>query len=516
MALEERIAIMARNKKFVIIVLLHVLYMCFSVCSPVCNAQEIKNQSQFHAFFRVKQGKLVVDRNKSTFTPSETFTTRLMSSRNRAEAETANIKRILVDDLNRVLAKNAQLYWYALLGEEQNLDAQGKMTDELTKRVRTHAGDWARFTELFAEWANASQNRDQLGPTFATFFTSPSSAFTTNLDNTALIFFAQNDETGQVNYDAETGTATFQVADPVRHWSDKQDYRICFPLEISDHCPAGELDPEAESVRQVLQSLPNRLWRPGMIRASIEDYYIGKGFLPTVRLSAANEEPKWINIQKSMRLGRILLPNSTLHEKTRAKILYLLLPDQEFRFYVRHKDRQENPLIQQQPVSIRSTKPDQPDQVMTITYLDYLSLGENRKVGDEPLLNQFQLQTQQLQLAQLGFIVTQVPSGGREERIGKAYLDLQVLKMSPSDSAAGEKPETAPQQAAPLATQQGVIDARPQKLELQTEPVPATPFVPSGPESLLRQPDALVASDPTDPICANVSVSVRYSVPLAP
>ncbi len=444
----------------------------------------MKNESQLQIYFKVKKGKLVVDRSKSKFISSETFKSRLTNSQRKAEIDLDKVVKVLFGDLDNVLAKSKQLYWYAFSNDQQRSDdSNGKLTDRLTKRVRTYTGDWSGFKDLFTKWVNDGHNRNQLGPLFSSFFNSPTSEFTANLNNSALIFFPEKDE-GGTNYDADSGTATFQVADPVGGWSNKQDYKICFPLDINDHCTAGETDPKANDIRGVLSKLPNTLWRPAAIRVRIEDYYAGKGFLPAVTLSAADEDPKWINIQISPRIGQILLPGTDVDDNKVDKILYLLLPDREFRFFIRCP---RGP-IREKELRIPSDNPGQSGQTIKFKYIDYLELGENKKSGDEPFLNQSQLQVQQLQLAQLGFAVTQIPSSEAADRGGKSFIDLNVLKMAKSGSASGEKPDNAPKQSAPVANKQGVVDPRPQKPQFQTEPVPAASFVPSKPKALLNQP----------------------------
>src|SRR6266404_1714442 len=455
------------------IILFSLSFVC--LVGTVCRAQGPKNQSQLAVSFAVRKGKLSIDRGLTKpFTRSATFDNLIADTPAKAEAETKRINLVLLDDLDKVLAKNAQIYWYALSNDEKTLDANGQLMDDATTRLRTYTGSWADYKGVFTAWASAGPNRFGLQQALSALFSD--SSFADNLANTALILFDLDDTTGLPNYDADSGTAHLQVGDPVKSWAQKSDYVICLPLDINDHCTAGETAPESDRVRKVLGSLPNHLWRPIAIKASIEDYYAQKGDLPTVNLSGAADDPKWINIQRSPRLGRILLPAADVDDGTIARILYLLLPDKDFRFFVRSKAS----LIQTQTITIPSTTEGQPAKEIKFKFVDYLSLGEHRTIGNEPFLNQFQLQNQQLQLSQIGFIVSQRPAGGRPERDGKSYLDLDVLKMASAGSASSEKPDSAPRSAG-ATTSKGFVDSRPQKPELQNAPLPTSPSVPDKP-----------------------------------
>jgi len=460
---------------------------CNKIVSALCllvvalalpaSAKAQANQSTLTVFFVLKNGRLAVDKERSSPVFSDTFKNRLTTSPSRLDSELKKAQRLLLQDLDGVFARTTQLYWYALPDDEKARDADGALNDELTKQVRTFSSnDWTVVKKRFADWAAANPNRFQLQQTLSALFADP--GFSNDLENSPFLFFGQDEETGLLNYDADSGTARFQIGDPIRGW-DSEDYHVCLPLDITDHCTNGDEPPaEAKRVRGKLASLSNNLWRPNSIRAVIEEYYAGKGFVPTVALSGVGEDPKWINVQKSPRIGRILLPGG-VNDATLTKILYLLLPDKDFRFFVNSKTS----LIQTQEVTIPSSDPNKPPQITKISFVDFLTLGAGRTIGEEPLLNQFKLQTQQVQLSQLGFVLSQTTAGGNPERVGKSYLDLDVAKLSTEESASAEKPLTAPDQAG-VDTDKGVIDAREQKPELQTSLVPKTAPVATQPNQL--------------------------------
>jgi Omp85 superfamily domain len=441
---------------------------------PNCRAQP-RNQSKLKVALIVRKGKLSVDRsNRTSFDPSDYFKQHL--GKPYSDALREKIRRFLIDDLDKVFAKTAQVYWYALSNAEQRTDLEGALTDDSTKKVRSYAtSDWTSFKVDFTAWSTAGSNRFGLQQALASMLAD--SAFTENLANTALVFSPEvNEETGLPNYDADSGTIQMQVGDPVSSWSSTADFVVCLPADLNDHCTGGEQPaPEAAVVRKLLGELPNQLWRPIAIRSLIEDYYGQKGFLPTVAVAGAADARRWINIQRSPRIGRILLPSDAC-DKTTAKILYLLLPDHDFRFFVNSKTC----LIRTQTVTIPSDTPGQPDKVLTFNSIDYLALGEHRVVGVEPFLNQLQLQNQQLQLSQIGFVLTQRPAGGRDDRIGKSYVDLDVLKMANQDTASSNQPDNA-SGSGRATTDQGFADSRPQDPALQRAPLPRTPSVPVTP-----------------------------------
>jgi hypothetical protein len=470
-------AIMSASKRTIgTLYLFAFVAFAISLPSPI---QAQANQSTLTVFFVVKNGRLRIDKGRSSPVFSEVFKSRLTASPSRLDSELVKAQRLLLDDLDRVFARTTQLYWYALPDDEKARDADGALNDDLTKQIRNFStNDWADVKTRFEAWAAANSNRFHLQQTLSALFADP--ALTNDLENSPFLFFPQDDETGLLNYSAEDGTARFQIGDPIHGW-DSEDYHICLPLDITEHCTTGDDPPaEAKRVRAELASLSSRLWRPNAIRARIEEYYAAKGFVPTVALSGVGEDPKWINIQKSPRIGRILLPGG-LNDSTLAKILYLLLPDKEFRFFVNSKTS----LIQTQEVTIPSSDPNKPPQITKLTFVDFLTLGAHRKIGDEPLLNQYKLQTQQVQLSQLGFVLSQTTAGGNPERVGKSYLDLDVAKLSTEESASAEKSINAPD-AAGVDTNKGFVDGREQKPQLQTALVPDTAPVSNQPNQVER------------------------------
>jgi hypothetical protein len=456
--------------------------VCFSFLPLLStSAQPAQNQSSLTVSFVLRKGRLAVNRDHASFVFSDTFKSRIAQSPAQTEKELTQAKRLILDDLDRVFLQTSQIYWYSLPDDEKAHDRDGELNDELSNRIRTFsANDWTITKTTFATWAAANSQRDGLGVAFSQLF--GDTTFNNNLDDTALIFFSTDDDTGLPNYDADAGTARFQIGDPVSGW-DSQDFHVCFPLSLTDNCSAGE-DQTGEStrVRHELKGLSTRLWSPRIIRGNIGEYYAGKGFLPTVNLGGARENSKWINIQISPRIGRILLPTG-IDYATTAKILYLLLPDGDFRFFIKSKTS----LIQTQQISIPSTDPNKPPQLINLAYVDFLTLGAGRKIGDEPLLNQFKLQAQQAQLSQLGFVLGQRVSGGNPERAGKSYLDFDVAKLAPADSASAEKAPTSPGAAGP-SVDQGFVDHREQEPELQTPPVPKTAKVKQQSQQTIQPP----------------------------
>lgn len=241
--------------------------------------------------------------------------------------------------------------------------------------------------------------------TFLAYFNSTGQSFTNSLANTALIFQSTDDE-GASTLDPGGGAVTLFVGDPVQSWGNTTDFTVCFPLSINDECSAGETVPEAREIRDLLKPLKERLWQPREIRSRIEAYYVKQGFIPTVMLSDAAAPKRYINVQKSPRIGRILLPGDAT-QLTIAKLFYAVLTEKEFRYFLKHQDN-----LRPSTLELPGAKPSDPPQKINVQSIDYLDLGDSRTLGAEPFLNQFRLQSEQLQLGQLEYVITQMSAGG--------------------------------------------------------------------------------------------------------
>jgi len=454
---------------------INLLFLAVATCSA-----QGKDSSTINVQVAVKKGYLVVDRTATSCTPthnnltlSDEFLRRSGISSVAPNQCFPAIEKKLFDDLDFVFAQLRPFYWFALTNSERQSDQIGQLNDQLSNAVRSSSDNWQDFVQKkFLPWA-ANANRSGVEETFSAYFNGTGNSFTNLLANTALIFNSE-DADGASTLDPNSGTVLLSIGDPVRSWDNREDFVVCFPLGINDECSAGETPPEANQIRELLKPLRERLWRPGEIRARIEAHYSKQGLIPTVMISAANAAKRYINVQKSPRIGRLIVPGDVT-ALTAKKLLYGVLSATEFRFFLKHPD-----ILKSDSLDLPGPKPGDPSVPLNIKYVDYLDLGTGRVLGDEPFLNQFRLQSQQLQVAQLNAVITQLSAGGprRTERQNKSYVDLRIIQQVDSDTVATPKAQAnAPKPATPLANNEGVIDPRPTAPEVQNSFVPTSPTV---------------------------------------
>jgi hypothetical protein len=416
--------------------LLCLLLALFAASPQKISAQELKDQSQLVVFVAVKDGHLVADRNKSLFNPSPVFT-------QRAKITQAEARTMLLDDLDQAFAALAGLYWYALSDDEKASDAQGTLSDAATNGVRHFTGSWSSFADLFNAWASGGSNRFPLPMVFSGVGVLQD---VTNFDERTPLIFGDDDTA-----EFDSGQITFRVADPIGDLNNAQDYQIAF----ADSASGAHLVARQADIVNLLRPLVGKLWRAADIRARLEDFYVARGLQPSITLSRAGENPKQIIIRESLRIARIILPQSADNEID--KILYLLLSDKEFRIFLHHR------------AAIMKDTLDVPGQA-GLRAVDYgKHLG--RAPGTEPYVNLLRLQIEQQQLALIGFTIAQVISTARPQPNGIAYVDLQVQKLADATADTKDKTDAAPL----LANNEGVVDANLQDARRETPFVSAAP-----------------------------------------
>jgi hypothetical protein len=402
--------------------------LLFSALTRAAN-DEPRNQSQLVICIAVKAGHFAIDRTRSQFTPSSLFVSR-------SRLAPAQAQRSLFDDLDRALASQPALYTYALSDIEAESDAATPLNDTATAQVRDFAGSWTDFVARFDRWANAGKH-------FALeeIFSKALEPLILLDESTPLIF----DE--GVPPDFTAGQLVFRVADPIGDWRDTADYSIRLRED-------GSSVPTVASpalLAKVLSPLRGKLWRPSEIRARIQSFYVERGLQPNVTLPKAGEHPKQLLIRESMRVARIILPAAP--DRDIDQILYVLLPEREFRRFLRNRASILNSVLAA-PGSVG---------LRAVDYVQHLG----RAAGSEPYLNLARQPIQLQQLQAIGYSVAPVPCTARVQLEGIAYMDLQVQRIS--DASAGQTPLAAPL----LANTDGVIDSNLQDVRHDT------PFVPS-------------------------------------
>ncbi|MGE0128560.1 MAG: hypothetical protein AB7U82_10815 [Blastocatellales bacterium] len=433
---------------------------------PRCYAQDA-NQSGLLIHVRVNKGKLAVDREKSlkdpdVFKPSDLFSARITKRLPREK-----ILKILFNYLDEAFAQMDSVYRYALKGEEQSKEPVDNLTKELG--AFTGGGDsWESYKKKFDEWVKDGQNqnkpRSELNEIFNRTEMFRPANFESLVNQTALVFKF----TGRPNpVNFEKGTLRFNVADPV---DNPEEIAIEFLGMSAQPSPeaSAEVKDKTERIKSVLGSLKGRLWRSRDVKLRIEDYYSVRGLQAQIKVSPPAAS-KRIQISESPRLGQILFPGDTPADAI-DKAAYLLLPNREFQAFINGASG-KRPLTD---IVLEIKKEDGTvEKQVLFKATDYNRLG--RPQGEEPYLNQFQFQMQQLQLSQIGYLANQSP---REEN-NIRYVDLQLVKTESSDKAQGKTPISTTEPSTPAANEQGVAQSGIAKPLRQTSFVASVPARPA-------------------------------------
>jgi hypothetical protein len=410
--------------------------VAISVEPASVTAQAGRDQSKLAIFVGVKGGRLVVDREKSKdgFTASDEFRRRLGSQMSDAEkSKTISVfLQTLFDDLDVKFSTLDKIYRYALDDKEKENEPNDPKTSKLSNFPgRAGVGSWEEFSEEFEKWVGET---DRL-PLTELFSTGEMLRDLGSIGKqTALIFLPT---ARPVPFNGRRGSLSFRVADPI----EKGEYEIRFPNELDEK----KAEAKRKTIIKLLNALDGKLWRGSQIKSIIEEYYAERGLLGVVNISAAGK-PREIVIPEGARIARLLF-HKDVPAKDLNKVAYLLLPDGPFRTFVK-----THPLS---PVTITD---DKGKEVVAYQAVDFNDLGKAQ--GEEPFLNQYQLQIQQLELSQLGFVVSpqQTPDEVRDQSNDRSYVDIFVFKAE--QEASGEKPDNVPETAVPSATDEGLVKAQ--------------------------------------------------------
>ena len=413
---------------------LFILSLALTLCISSAKAVIAQpNASRLIAQLAVKDGLLIVDREHSQFDASPEFRKRLKIPIERA-------RKILYDDLDGQLATLGRPYHNALTDADKQLDDEGKLNGELTNDVRTFSGSWTNYRTLFNNWAAKDPNRSVLELTMSVLV----NAFEGFSNETSLTF----DSTDVTLWQVDLGRATFTVIDPIDDWNKSDEYSIVLP----DAATGGTISSVEEIKKEALAPLLGRLWRSSDIRTRIEIFYARRGLTPIITLSSSAALQKTISIRESLRIARLIVP-VTVKDEDIDKILYLLLNDKQFRIF--RKNRKD---ILSRIIEI----PDQP----SFRAIDFTS---DLKSND-PYVNTRTQQIQQLQLADLGYVLTNVPTLAREQPEGLTYVDIVIKKQADVESPPKGSPEQEVKPTGPTATDSGVITAEHQERDAVVQP----------------------------------------------
>src|SRR5262249_34954504 len=163
-------------------------------------------------------------------------------------------------------------------------------------------------------------------------------------------------------------------------------------------------------------------------------------------------------IEESPRIARLVFPCSDSKlcqdDLLLDQAVYLLVPDGAFHTFIRKARPFVDILGASGAVEFRTLS------------LNQLITSTTPGSCPEPYLNLFRLQTQQLQLGQIGLAAAQSLNVDRSAG-GATFVDLQVQKQTKSGSAGDKAPQNVTNSTAPQADSQGRIDAHHQSPEQQ-------------------------------------------------
>jgi hypothetical protein len=424
----------------------------------------VANGSQLCVQFRYDNGRVVVDRGHSVFTPSPEFTRRLT-------VPLAQAEQTLYAALGKLVEQTQKPYVLALRPAEFAADRAGTLNDPLTAELRSFRGSWAEYIERFDEWSAAGPERKAsnevfLDDVFSTANVDPAGTVKAGLllpltgssANTPLIF---NDAGNPgLQYDAEAGALSFSVADPVSDWADTNQVKFVLPdftgRPAANDSPAQAKKREARvrELQKTLAPLSGQLFCKACIEGGLRAYYRRLGYpvrieglpldMPLIGINNG-QLPMTINVVEAPRIVSIILPLGAMQNGDVDKILYNLLDDGTFRNFVRNRRH----IINLAP------DPATPSKVA----VEHLT-----QLGDPgPLLNLSELQIQQLLLSQTGYVVSYFP--GQFSTDKSVDIVLEVQKRADVDKAGNNTPDEAP----PLANEQGVVTPHEQEKEEATD-----------------------------------------------
>jgi hypothetical protein len=438
------------------VIILGLVYLlgCRQVCvaqSAQCAPREGVNGSRLCVTLGFRDGKLVVDRNLSKLNASTQFQQRLSPALKLSEVQAKYF-----DQLDQTLADRKRPYQLALTEAELAKDLAGQLNDPLTVELRTFSGSFQQYRQRFEPWVAAAPGRKSFATIFGGEVLDPPDGLylplqNLGLNNIALLF---NDNTDEINNDFNTATFSLTAVDPVDNWADPNQVTIDLP-NIDDAKKQARL----ERIQKKLAPLRGQIWDQDAITATITAYYRQLNLAATVTVSGVTSDLS-ITITEARRIASIILPpqgnnNAASYHADIDKILYILLPDTDFRTFIKKRDS----II---PNNLADTQPstDRP----SISYATKLDPSAQTTFTHQgPYVDASRLQIQQLLLAQIGYIANLEEAGG--STLTGQYVALNLQKIADTPETPPETPKAAP----PTTDNNHVVTGQQQEAKPNTE-----------------------------------------------
>jgi hypothetical protein len=416
------------------------LFVCLPAQATLCSAQpscevlkdesgaQRKNGSHLCVKLKITDGKLDIDRSQSRLASSDEF-------RRRLSITPAQAEEMVFAALAKLVNTIPKPYRFALSDDDKARDDRGELTDAPTDAMRTSTRSWSDYLQQFSEWAAATRRRD-VGQVFSTFESDALSPLVTAHLTTALLVWEDG------SFDAEQGTFSFAVTDPISNWANESQVKISFP-DLPD---GPKKDARRARIVKLLEPLAGRPRCYECIKLSLENFYRRLGLQAEISFDDRNTSPLLVGIIESKRIVSISWLSLKDDDPNVDKVLYSLMTDQAFRIFVK----------------------DRPRIGKIFNYRQ-----QTGKPG--PYLNAQRMQIQQLLVTQLGYLASLTLAPG-EPGVNSSF-NLTIQKLSDLEEAAegdatppttNERPEPAPA----TANSEGVVTAHDQEKKTETDFTP--------------------------------------------
>lgn len=384
------------------------------------DGQQRRNGSRLCISLKITNGALDIDRSQSRFVPSDEF-------RRRLSIPAVEAEQFIFTTLSNLLKTIPKPYRFALSDEDKTLDNNNQLTDAKTVAIRSANASWTEYLQQYDDWAT-STNRTSMPEVFSSFESDALSPLVTAHESTALLVWEDG------SFDAEQGTFTFTVLDPINNWADETQVRISFP-DLPD---GPKKNARRKRIEQLLRPLAGRPRCYDCMKLTLENFYTRMGLEPEITFDDRNTSPLSIGVIESKRIVSISW-RSLENDPNIDKVLYSLLTDKAFRHYVKQR-------------------------------ANISGIFKYRQQTGEPgpYLNGQRMQIQQLLVSQLGYTASLSLAPGEAGTSSSFNITIEKL-AKPDDPDAPETTNTHPESAPPTANSEGVVTAHEQEKKTETD-----------------------------------------------
>lgn len=300
-------------------------------------------------------------------------------------------------------------------------ETDAALTDAATDGLRKFNGSWAKYAIEYLEWQNKNAGRMDPGAVFGACL----SPLLQQEDSSAIL----NDDPG---IDPAIGYISFSILDPFASNS--------VQIRLPGMAEARKSRRQAE-IKKHLRGLDGKLWSKASILHALGPLYQNLGLDPQITVTSRDET---ISITEGTQFSSIVFSNE-VQTGDIDSVLWNVLATEEFRKAMANREEWVG------------------DRTLRYKDLGYAT-------GDEPYVNQYNLQIEQLLLAQQGCSMTLQPS--KQQGVNQ-YVDMRIQKASAKPKATSvEDSKTRPDTGIvdpmePANRNQQQVKDRPRRVGLQ-------------------------------------------------